>query len=109
VGAEIDVLHVNHHGADNTSEIEFLRLIQPELAIISAGNVNTHKHPKKENFRRLDEAGVKRILLTNNGTTTGFRRASVKPKLAIAQGHVVLTTDEVSYTTYVTETFQTDE
>ena len=71
--------------------------------------MNTHKHPKKANFRRLDEAGVQRILLTNYGTTTGFRRGTVKPKLAIAQSHIVLTTDGMSYTTRVTEFFLTDE
>lgn len=107
--AEIDVLHVNHHGANNTSEARFLGLIQPEVAIISAGNFNTHGQPKKKNLRRLSDAGVNRILLTNYGTTTGFRRASVKPLLAIAQSHIVLETDGVTYTTSISESFTVDQ
>ena len=107
--AEIDVLHVNHHGANNTSEAVFLGLIQPEVAIISAGNVNTHDHPRKENFRRLSDAGVDRILLTNYGTTGGFRRGDVKPLLAIAQSHIILETDGTTYTTSISESFAVDE
>lgn len=107
--AEIDELHVNHHGANNTSDKNFLDLIQPEVAIISAGNVNTHGHPRKENFRRLSDAGVDRILLTNYGKTGGFRRGDVKPLLAIAQSHIVITVDGSSYTTTVRETFSFDE
>ena len=40
----VDVLHVNHHGADNSSEKEFLQLIQPTIAVISAGNRNPFAH-----------------------------------------------------------------
>ena len=106
--AEIDVLHVNHHGADNTSDEEFLALIQPEMAIVSAGNVNSHDHPRRQNLRRLSDAGLDRIILTNYGKTRYFRRADVRPLLVIAQSHVVLTTDGSSYSTLISETFDVD-
>ena len=30
----VDVLHVNHHGANNSSEAEFLELIQPTICLL---------------------------------------------------------------------------
>ena len=39
---DIDILHVNHHGADNASAADFLEVIKPEVAFISSGNGNDH-------------------------------------------------------------------
>lgn len=47
-GIDIDVYHVNHHGANNGSSTAFLELIRPEVAIISLGDGNTHGHPHAE-------------------------------------------------------------
>ena len=54
----VDVLHVNHHGANNGSEAEFLDLVAPEVAIISLGNDNDHSHPDDEALTQLVQAGV---------------------------------------------------
>ncbi len=58
-GAELtaDVLKAGHHGAANASSEEFLREVNPRLAVISCGENNRYGHPSPETLRRLQEAG----------------------------------------------------
>jgi len=42
---DIDVLKVGHHGSKSSSSEEFLRITQPELAIIQYGIDNRYGHP----------------------------------------------------------------
>lgn len=107
-GVEIDVLHVNHHGADNTSEARFLDLIKPEIAIISAGNGNAHRHPAAAALRRLVNAGVSRIIQTEWGSTTGSFPASVRERQAIYQDDILISSDGVSYEISTRRRFDAD-
>lgn len=108
-GVEIDVLHVNHHGADNTSEARFLDLIKPEIAIISAGNGNAHGHPTSAALRRLANAGVTRIIQTEYGATRGSVHASVRERQAIYQDDILISTDGVHYEISTSRRYDVDE
>jgi len=59
-----DVLKVGHHGSKNSTTPEFLAAMQPQVGIISAGEVNPYGHPSPELLERLESAGV-RILRTD--------------------------------------------
>ena len=93
----LDVLHVNHHGANNGSSVEFLELLEPEIAIISAGNRNSHKHPHEDVLQRLVEAGVDRIFQTSWGTTENITPSNVRDHQAIWQQDIIIRTDGEDY------------
>lgn len=104
----VDVLHVNHHGANNSSEAEFLELIQPTIAVISAGNGNTHKHPHRSVLKRLSEAGVYRIIQTSWGTTESITPLNVRDIQAIYQNDVVINSDGDTFTISTSRTYDSD-
>lgn len=92
-GFKVDVLHVNHHGADNASSVAFLELIQPEIALISAGNRNNHEHPSKFALQRLVDAGVDRIFQTSWGTTEDELPLDIRDHQAIWQQDIIIRSD----------------
>ncbi len=96
-GVKVEILHVNHHGANNASSARFLELVQPEIAIISTGNGNSHKHPTNAALKRLVNAGVDRIIQTSWGTTKARMPLVVRDHQAIYQGDVVITSDGNSF------------
>ena len=59
-----DVLKVGHHGSKNSTMPAFLAAVQPQVAVISAGEDNPYGHPSPELLTRLEQAGV-RILRTD--------------------------------------------
>ncbi|MEM0313207.1 MAG: ComEC/Rec2 family competence protein [Candidatus Bathyarchaeia archaeon] len=52
------VLKVGHHGSRYATSQEFLDMINPKHAIISAGLGNPYGHPHQETLQRLSEKGV---------------------------------------------------
>ncbi|MGL4374263.1 MAG: ComEC/Rec2 family competence protein, partial [Turicibacter sp.] len=50
---EAEILKVGHHGSKSGTSVEFLDVVQPEIAIISAGLNNTYGHPNSETMNRL--------------------------------------------------------
>lgn len=96
-GINVDVIQVNHHGANNTSETEYLKAVAPEVAVITVGDGNTHHHPHADALKRLADAGVKRIYQTEKGETRGFIDRSAWDIRTITDGDIVLTTDGVTY------------
>ncbi|MEN8129171.1 MAG: MBL fold metallo-hydrolase [Pseudomonadota bacterium] len=107
-GVSIDVYHVDHHGADNGSEANFLAVIQPEIAVISVGNGNTHGHPNKAVLQRLVDANVYRIIQTSWGSTADKIPASVRDHQAIYQNDIVITTDGNTYKISTSRIFNVD-
>lgn len=105
----VDVLHVNHHGANNASSVEFLDAVAPEIVIISLGNGNGHHHPHENALRRLVEAGVYRIYQTEWGTTRGETPGSVRARQAIFQGDIILTTDGTTFDISTSRIFDVDD
>jgi competence protein ComEC len=61
---QADILKIGHHGGKNSTTPEFLAAVQPQVAIISAGEMNPYGHPSPEVLERLETAGV-RILRTD--------------------------------------------
>jgi len=107
-GIVVDVLHVNHHGADNGSASDFLELIKPNIAIISAGNGNTHSHPRNSVLRRLKAAKTYRTILTSFGTSKEKISSEVRESLAVYQNDIVVTTNGDNYYISTTRGFHSD-
>ena len=57
-GLDADVLKVAHHGASTSSSPGFLDVVQPQVAIISAGLGNAFNHPRDDVLRRLRSTGA---------------------------------------------------
>lgn len=53
-----DVLKTAHHGSENSTTEEFLKIAAPQYAFISAGKNNSYGHPHKETLERLRDAGA---------------------------------------------------
>ena len=56
--SEIDILKVAHHGSKYSTSERFLRVVDPELAIISVG-INYYGHPAPELLERLTQHNIK--------------------------------------------------
>jgi competence protein ComEC len=53
-----DLLKVPHHGSRYSSSLPFLEALQPEIALVSVGADNRHKHPRPEALARLERVGA---------------------------------------------------
>jgi hypothetical protein len=109
MGVTVDVLHVDHHGANNASDSAFLEKIKPTIAVISSGNGNEHHHPNKDALARLEAAKVYRIVQTAWGTTEELMPLAVRNVQAIYQSDVVITSNGTEYTIGTSRTFKTDK
>ena len=67
----VDVLKVGHHGSNSSTSSEFLNIIKPKYAIISAGNNAKYNHPAEQVLQRLRDANIQEnnIYITNNQGT----------------------------------------
>lgn len=61
-----DVLKVGHHGSSSSSSLRFLKVVSPDLSVISVGP-NEYGHPTAEVLLRLSLAGT-RILRTDEAS-----------------------------------------
>lgn len=52
------VLKVAHHGSEHSTSAAWLRAVQPDTALISAGVDNRYGHPDPEALGRLESAGI---------------------------------------------------
>ncbi|MGA8943143.1 MAG: DNA internalization-related competence protein ComEC/Rec2 [Thermoactinomyces sp.] len=55
---KIDLLKVAHHGSETSTHDEWLRVLNPRYAVISAGKYNPYGHPAPEIISRLKERGI---------------------------------------------------
>lgn len=51
------ILKVAHHGSNSSTSAEFLEIIQPEIALISAGVDSIYGHPHEETIELLESYG----------------------------------------------------
>ncbi|MBI2640004.1 MAG: MBL fold metallo-hydrolase [Candidatus Sungbacteria bacterium] len=56
---DADILKAGHHGSKTSTSEEFLRVVSPEVAVISAGRKNRYGHPHQEVIDRLESFGIK--------------------------------------------------
>lgn len=54
----IDVLKVSHHGSDTATSEDLLKVIKPQIAVISVGKNNKFGHPKDQVLKKLESYGV---------------------------------------------------
>ena len=64
------VLKVGHHGSKTSSSEEFIKMIEPEIAIISCGYQNSYGHPHKEVVERLEMVGSEIMSTVEAGAIT---------------------------------------
>lgn len=67
---DIDILKVAHHGSKNGTKENFLKIIQPEIAIISCGKNNRYGHPNEELLERLKKANSEIMITYESGAIT---------------------------------------
>lgn len=66
-GVGYDLLKVGHHGSSGSSSEEFLRRVNPGLAVISCGKDNMYGHPHTETLERLKKAGIPYLITYEEG------------------------------------------
>lgn len=50
------VLKVGHHGSNDSTSLELLRMVGPEYVVISVGSGNEYGHPHRQTLRRLSKS-----------------------------------------------------
>ena len=63
-----DVLKLGHHGSKTSSGRDFLKRVNPKLAIVSSGRKNRFRHPSKQVIQRLDSLGIPYLNTAEEGT-----------------------------------------
>ena len=66
----ITLLKVAHHGSKNSTKEDFLRLVNPRIALISAGRNNRYGHPHEELIERLENCGSMIYRTQRSGAVT---------------------------------------
>jgi len=69
---DVDVLIVGHHGSKTSTSEDFLKVVNPEYAVISLGQDNRYGHPHASVLDRLEKRGVS-LLRTDTHGTIQFR------------------------------------
>ena len=67
VPLKADVLLVPHHGSKTSSTLTFLNAVSPNIAIISAGNLNHYGHPHSEIVQRLSSQSIEVYSTASHG------------------------------------------
>jgi beta-lactamase superfamily II metal-dependent hydrolase len=62
------VLKLGHHGSRSSTDESWLRAVQPQLGIISAGAGNSYGHPHPEVIAALNALGIQYIRTDEHGT-----------------------------------------
>jgi len=62
------VLKVGHHGSSTSSGEEFVKKVNPEIAIISCGEGNDYGHPHEETVEMFDKLGIKMLRTDEEGS-----------------------------------------
>jgi beta-lactamase superfamily II metal-dependent hydrolase len=64
-----DILKIGHHGSKYSSGDEFLKAVNPKIAIIELGSQNRYGYPAKEAITRLLSSAIAKVFRTDeNGT-----------------------------------------
>ena len=65
---QTNVLKLGHHGSRTSSSREFLSVVDPEYAIVSAGRDNKYGHPNKDVTALLEELKIPTLSTVDKGT-----------------------------------------
>lgn len=64
---ETDVLKLGHHGSASSVDVDLLRVLDPSLAVASAGEGNRYGHPSDEATDCLEDAGIPFLCTIESG------------------------------------------
>jgi len=64
------ILKVAHHGSKNSTSEAFLKILQPDIAVISCGKNNRFGHPHEDTLKRLKKVGSKVVKTPESGTVS---------------------------------------
>ena len=53
-------LKIGHHGSDTSTSPNFIRVVSPDISVISVGKNNRYGHPKKETLKNLSKSKIYR-------------------------------------------------
>lgn len=67
-----NILKVAHHGSKTSSTEEFIKLVDPKIAIIGVGKNNMFKHPSEEVIKRLEKDKIKIYRTDESGEISFF-------------------------------------
>ncbi len=68
--SSITLLKTAHHGSKNATKEPFLELVNPQMALISAGRDNSYGHPHKETLERLADRECRIYQTPESGAVT---------------------------------------
>ena len=71
---KMDILKVGHHGSKTSSDVDFIKKINPSYSVISVSKNNRYGHPNKEvldllsntNILRTDKEGSIKFVFKQN-------------------------------------------
>jgi beta-lactamase superfamily II metal-dependent hydrolase len=63
-----NILKIGHHGSSTATTPEFLDAVNPAVAVISCGSVNSYGHPHEEVLSLLTERDIQILRTDENGT-----------------------------------------
>ncbi len=72
-----DILKLGHHGSRTSTSLEYLKIVQPKVAIISAGINNSYGHPHKEITDRLNFLKITYLETSTEGTIKCFPKSMI--------------------------------
>jgi competence protein ComEC len=83
---KVNILKVAHHGSKYSTSADFLKRVQPEVAIVSAGEWNRYGHPSQAVLDRLQAVNAKlyrtdlhgEITITSRGGATDYAVKAAK-------------------------------
>ena len=65
---ESDIVKIPHHGSSTSSNLAFIKKVNPKVAIISCGQNNSYGHPNIKTLERLEKNGIDIYRTDINGT-----------------------------------------
>ena len=66
-GGKVDVLKGGHHGSNGSNSLPWLKALDPDLCLISAGKKNRYGHPGRETMERLKAEKIKALVTKDRG------------------------------------------
>ena len=64
---KVNIVKLGHHGSRTSSDPNFIKQLEPELAIISAGRHNRYGHPNQETLNTLKMENISSLSTQNQG------------------------------------------
>lgn len=80
---QADILQLGHHGSNTSTDSKFIQVVDPDIAIYSAGSGNSYGHPHAEVVSLIQNAGITLYGTDVHGTilvTTDGKEYTVETK-----------------------------